>query len=211
MADDNDGGQQGGGQEPQQPDGGQGDGGKPEPDTTDWKAEARKWEQRAKDNAKAAKENSAAAKKLADLEAANQTAQEKAEAAAKAAEERAAAALARAGSSELRSLLTEAGVPNAAAIVEDLNLARFTGEDGSVDPEKAAALVEKYKPLIPPSGPRAPAPNPAQGNGSAPRTLAEQIAAINLNGATPGERRQAVSQSLGLKARQLTQLRNNQG
>lgn len=205
---DNDEGQQGGqepeGQEPQQqPEGQQGDGAKPEPpkaDSTDWRAQARKWEQRAKENA-------SAAKKLADLEAEKLSAQERAEAAAKDAEARAQAAVNRANSSELRTLLTEAGVPNAAGIVEDLNLSRFTGEDGGVDPEKAAALVEKYKPFVPPSGPRAPAPNPGQGNGQQPRTIAEQLASLELK---PGDRN-ALRTSLNLKSRQLSQARNQQG
>jgi hypothetical protein len=190
--------------QPEQPDSGQqqDDGGKPEPkqDATDWKAKARMWESRAK-------ENSAAAKRLADIEAANQTAQERAEAAAKAAEDRAAAALARAASSDIRSALTEAGVPNAAGIVEDLNLARFLTEDGGTNADAVTALVEKYKPLIPAAGPRAPAPNPGQGNGRQPQTITEQLAGIELK---PGDRN-ATRQSLNLKSRQLIGLRNQQG
>lgn len=188
-------GQQEPGQEPAQQTEPQGDG-KPEPD---WKAQARKWEDRAKANA-------AAAKKLADLEAANQTAQEKAEAAAKAAEDRAVAALRRACSSELRSLLTEAGIPNAAGIVEDLDISRFTGDDGAVDPARATALVEKYKPFIPPSGPRAPAPNPAQGATAQPRSLAEMVAEADRQRATSGSAKDAKT-SMVLKSRLLMQAR----
>lgn len=149
-------------------------------------------------------------KKAKDLEAANQTAQEKAEAAARDAEARAAAALHRVASAEVRAALTGI-VPDPSAVVEDLNIARFIGDDGEVDGDAVKALAEKYSALTPPPGPRAPAPNPAQGNGAKPLTLAEQIAAVNLQAATPGERRQAVSRSLNLKARQLTQLRNQQG
>lgn len=205
MADNDEGQQDQGQQEPEkQPEAGQqGEGATPEPkpepkpDTTDWRAQARKWEQRAKENAQAAK-------KLADLEAANQTAQERAEAAAKAAEERAAAALARAASSDVRSALTEAGVPNAAGIVEDLNLARFLSEDGTTDADAVAALVEKYRPLVPASGPRAPAPNPGQGNGAKPLSLTEQIVAAQQAGKGPRE-------TLRLKSQQLATLRNQQG
>lgn len=46
-------------------------------DTTDWKSEARKWEQRAKDNLTAAKANEGAAQRLAALEDANKTADQK--------------------------------------------------------------------------------------------------------------------------------------
>lgn len=61
----------------------------PATDQTDWKAEARKWEQRSKENA-------AAAKKLAELEEAQKSAEQKAAEREAAAERRAAEAEARA-------------------------------------------------------------------------------------------------------------------
>jgi len=150
----------------------------PEPEP-DWKAQARKWEARAKENA-------TAAKRLAEIEAANQTAQEKAEAAARQAEERATVALHRAASSDIRAALTEAGIPNAASITEDLNISRFVADDGEINGDAVSALVEKWKPFIPPPGPRAPAPNPAQGGGGTPMTLNEII--IGLESRPAGER-----------------------
>lgn len=47
-------------------------------------------------------------------------------------------------------------VPDPAAIVEDLNLSRYLGEDGQVDMEKVAALRDRYMSLIPPAGQPAP-------------------------------------------------------
>lgn len=205
MPDDGDGQdpQQGDGQQqdPQRQNGGQGDGGKPDDgqgDVTDWRAEAQKWEKRAKENFKAAKDGSAAARKLADLEAEKLSAQERAESAAKAADERAASALARAASAEIRAALTGV-VPDPAAVVEDLNIGRFLNDDGDVDPGALKSLREKYAALAPPSGPRAPAPNPAQGSGKAPASLAERIAGIDLAGGG----RAATRESIRLKGRQL--------
>ena len=167
-----DGGDAGTGQQQGQQGSGQGgDGGKPDPD---WKAEARKWEQRAKDN-------SAAAKKLAALEAANQTDAERAQAAARQAEQRAEAAVRRVASAEIRAALTGV-VPDPAAVVEDLDLGRFIdSESGDVNGDAVAALKAKYAALAPPAGPRAPAPNPAQGAGGAPKSLGELIADAEKN------------------------------
>lgn len=139
----------------------------PAGDATDWKAEARKWEQRAKDNTSAARE-------LATIKAAQQTAEERAQAAATAAEQRAAAAVQRVASAEIRAALTGV-VPDPGAVVEDLNLARFIGDDGEVKADAVTALRTKYAALAP-AGPRAPAPNPAQGSGGTPKTVAEIIA-----------------------------------
>lgn len=47
------------------------------PKETDWKAEARKWESRAKENLSVAKANEDAAKRLAEIEEANKTAEQK--------------------------------------------------------------------------------------------------------------------------------------
>lgn len=166
-------------------------GAKPE---IDWKAKARMWEDRAKTN-------SAAAKKLADLEAASQTETERAQAAAKAAEDRAQAAVLRIASAEVRAALTGI-VPDPAAVAEDLNLAKFLTDDGEVDAEKVAALRTKYQALAP-SGPRAPLPNPAQGNGSANRSLGELVADAEKS----GDPRRSIKH----KSRQLLELRKQQG
>lgn len=176
--------------EPQGTPAGQGDGGQPKPDT-DWRAEARKWEQRAKANASAAKE-------LDGIKAAQQSAEERAEAAARAAEDRAAAALHRVASAEIRAALTGV-VPDPAAVVEDLNLARFVTDDGDVNAEAVEALRAKYSALAPPPGPRAPAPNPAQGSGGQQKTLAELIRDAEANqDRTPA----AMRELMALKSRQ---------
>src|ERR1700749_1507509 len=93
--------------------------------------------------------NAAAAKKLAEIEGANQTAQERAEAAAKAAEDRAHTATLRIASAEVRAALTGI-VPDPAAIAEDLKLAKYLTDDGEVDAEKVAALRAKYQGLAVP-------------------------------------------------------------
>ena len=182
----------------------EGDGGKP--DATDWKKEARKWEQRAKANDETARTNAAAAVKLAELEAANQTAAERAEAAAKDAEARARAAVQRVASAEVRAALTGV-VPDPAAVAEDLDLSKFTTADGDVDTDKVAALRQKYAALAP-SGPRAPAPNPAQGNAQPPKTLAEMVA--EAEAAASGSKKDT-RQLIRLKSAQLLDMRNRQG
>ncbi|HEX4018187.1 MAG TPA: hypothetical protein VHX15_15740 [Frankiaceae bacterium] len=164
-----------------------------QPDTTDWKAQARKWEARAA-------ENKAAAKKLAEIEAANQSAQERAETAAKAAEDRAQAATLRIASAEVRAALTGI-VPDPAAIVEDLNLAKYLTEDGEVDADKVAALQAKYQALAP-AGSRAPRPNPAQGGSGQPaKTLTELVADLERK---PGKTAAEMRELMRMKARQMT-------
>lgn len=61
-------------------------------------------------------------------------------------------------------------VPDPTAIVEDLNLSKYLGEDGTVDMEKVAALRTRYVELIPPVGRPAPPSVPTgvrSGNGAA--------------------------------------------
>jgi hypothetical protein len=173
---------------------------------TDWKAEAAKWEKRAKANGETAKANAAAAKKLADIEAANLTAQEQAEARAKAAEAKAAAAVESIAAARLEAALTGL-VDDPAAEVADLNISRFLGDDGQVDPEKVSALKARYASRVPPSGPRAPAPNPAQGNGTRQLTLTEMVAELERK---PGRSREEQRELGRLKARQLAQIRQGQ-
>lgn len=62
----------------------------PEPKEIDWKSEARKHEARAKENAAKAKANEGAAQRLAEIEEANKTAEQKANERLAAAEQRAA-------------------------------------------------------------------------------------------------------------------------
>ena len=74
----------------------------------DWKAQARKWEERAKENKAKADSNDAAAARLAELEEANKTAEQKAQ-------ERLEAAERRASELESKAILAEAaagtGIP----------------------------------------------------------------------------------------------------
>jgi hypothetical protein len=111
-------------------------------DTTDWKAEARKWEQRAKDNQKAAK----------DFEAQRKAAMTEAERAVVEAEERGrTAALTSFGQRLVRTeFIAEAAKRNsnfdATSILDDLNLARYIGEDGEPD---SKAIVKAAQRLIP--------------------------------------------------------------
>lgn len=164
---------------------------------TDWKAEAEKWKAQSRKHEDRAKANSAAAKKLADIEAASQTETERAQAAAKAAEERAAAAEQRAASALIRSTLVDAGYSSehAAALIEDMNVARYIGDDGQVDTD---AVRGKYAPLAPASGPRAPGPNPAQGSGGRPKTLGELVA--DAEKASSGSRNDTLA-AMRLKSR----------
>lgn len=111
-------------------------------DTTDWKAEARKWEQRAKDNQKAAK----------DFEAQRKAAMTEADRAVLEAEERGrTAALTSFGQRLVRTeFIAEAAKRNpgydASAILDDLNLTRYIGEDGEPD---SKAIVKAAQRLIP--------------------------------------------------------------
>lgn len=118
-----------------------------EADSTDWKAEAekyralqKKWEARAKDNATAAKERD-------ELRKQSMTEQEKAveEASAKARTEervRLAGKLARQG-----FLAAAAGrIPHAPSVADDLNLAKYVGEDGEIDEAGLAELVDRLAP-----------------------------------------------------------------
>ena len=174
----------------------EGEGGKPE---TDWKAEARKWERRAKANEATAATNAAAATKLAEIEAANQTAAERAEAAAKAAEDRAQSAVLRIASAEARAALTGI-VPDPAAVVEDLNLSRYVNADGEVDTDAIAALRAKYAALAPAAGPRAPGFNPAQGANASGPSLNDLI--------RDAEQKRNPRESIRLKSAQLRELQN---
>jgi len=111
-------------------------------DDTDWKAEARKWEQRAKDNQKAAK----------DFEQQRKAAMTEAERAVLEAEERGrTAALTSFGQRLARTeFIAEAARRNpgfdATSILDDLNLARYIGEDGEPDSKAIAKAAQRLIP-----------------------------------------------------------------
>lgn len=113
------------------------------------------------------------------LEEASKTELEKAQETAKAAAERATKAADRIVTAELRAALTGV-VDDPKALIEDLNLARFRGEDGEVNEEAISALREKYAALAPKPGMK---PNPAQGKSASPApTVHDQIAQAQAAG-----------------------------
>ncbi|MFJ5089977.1 hypothetical protein [Streptomyces sp. NPDC088674] len=116
-------------------------------DETDWKAEAEKWKAQSRKHEDRAKANAGAAKERDELRRQGMSDAEKLadEAAAKArVEERTklAGRLARSG-----FLAAAAGrVPNASTVADDLNLARYVGEDGEIDEKGLAELVDRLAP-----------------------------------------------------------------
>jgi hypothetical protein len=118
-------------------------------DTTDWKAEARKWETRAK-------ENSAAAK---DQERQRLAAMTEAERAVAEAEARGrTSALTDFGQRLARSDFVAAAARrnpawDASAVLDDLNLARYVGEDGEPDSKAIEKAVERLVPEATSTGP----------------------------------------------------------
>lgn len=121
-------------------------------DPTDWKAEARKWEQRAKENKAAA----------AEVEKARKAAMTESERAVAEAEERGRKAAVTAYGERLArtEFIAEAAKRNggfdASAILEDLNLARYIGEDGEPDSKAIAAAVGRLIPEVNASSPQPP-------------------------------------------------------
>lgn len=119
----------------------------PDADSTDWKAEAEKYKALMRKHEARAKENAGAAKERDELRKQSMTEQEKAveEASAKArAEERVrlAGKLARQG-----FLAAAAGrIPHAASVADDLNLAKYVGEDGEIDEGGLKELVDRLAP-----------------------------------------------------------------
>jgi hypothetical protein len=113
-----------------------------QPDGTDWKAEARKWEQRAKENREAAKQ----------LEQQRKAAMTESERAVAEAEERGrTAAVQQYGQRLARTeFIAEAARRNpgfdASQILDDLNLARYIGEDGEPDSKAIAKAVQRLIP-----------------------------------------------------------------
>ena len=140
---------------------------------TDWVAEARKWEKRAKENASRLKEAEPKLSEYDRLVEASKTDLERAQATAQKANESLAGYRERLASAELRVALTGV-VPDPAAVIEDLNVAKFIGEDGEVNADAVAALRGKYAALAP-EAKRAPAPNPAQGSSANGASTASQL------------------------------------
>lgn len=122
-------------------------------EVTDKDAEIEKWKALARKHEGRAKENSKAQKELDELRKQSMSDQEKAvEEARDAGRQEATASLAqKLAAAELRAALTGL-VENPSEIVEDLNLAKFVGDDGEVDTDKVNALKEKYADLKPDTG-----------------------------------------------------------
>jgi hypothetical protein len=111
-----------------------------QPDGTDWKAEARKWEQRAKENREAAKA----------LESQRKAAMTE-RAVAEAEERGRTAAVTQYGQRLARTeFIAEAAKRNpgfdATSILDDLNLARYIGEDGEPDSKAIAKAAQRLIP-----------------------------------------------------------------
>lgn len=109
---------------------------------TDWKAEARKWQDRAKANHGASKE-------LEELRKRTETDQERAVRAAR--EEARTEALREVGVARAEDAIRFSvgdKVPEKELdeLLEDLNLARFLNDDGSVDRKKVSAYVARITP-----------------------------------------------------------------
>lgn len=119
-------------------------------DDKDWKAEAEKWQTQARKHEKRAKDNSTAAKELEKLKASMMSEQEKAVAEAEARGRQAAVGEVgqRLAAAEIKAALTGV-VPDPAALVDDLNLAKYVGEDGQVDADAVAELRKKFEALKP--------------------------------------------------------------
>lgn len=109
------------------------------------------------------------------LEEASKSELERAQEAARVADERARATVQRVAVAELKAALTGV-VPDPAAVIEDLNMARFLNDEGDVNADAVSALRQKYAALAPVPQPRM-QPNPAQGTSAhPPLSLAERIA-----------------------------------
>ena len=127
-------------------------------DTTDWKAEARKWEQRAKENKAAATE----------VEKARKAAMSESERAVAEAEERGRMSAVTAYGERLArtEFIAEAARRNpgfdAAAVLDDLNLGRYIGEDGEPDSKAITAAVGR----LVPEGSTGPTPPPSFDGGT---------------------------------------------
>ena len=116
----------------------------------DWQAEAEKWKALARKHEDRAKENGAAARELEKLREASLSEAEKAVAEA---EKRGRTAALTEVATKLAAAEVKAAlagvVTDPAAIVEDLNLAKFITADGDVDAKAVTALRDRYAALAP--------------------------------------------------------------
>lgn len=142
-----------------------------QPDTTDWKAEARKWEQRAKENSSKARE----------LEKQQQAAMTDAERAVAEAEARGRTAATqdfgkRLATAEIRAAALDAD-RDLTGVFDYLDLARFVDEDGEPDDKAIKAFVDGL-PIRDDGKPRAPKPDANQGRSGSkgPKTTADSFA-----------------------------------
>lgn len=147
-----------------------------QPDTTDWKAEARKWEQRAKDNSNKARE----------LEKQQQAAMTDAERAVAEAEARGRTAATvdygkRLATAEIRAAALDSD-RDLTGVFDYLDLARFLDEDGEPDDKAIKAFVDGL-PVRDDGKPRAPKPDPNQGRSGAagPKSTADSFAEFFRN------------------------------
>jgi membrane protein involved in colicin uptake len=125
----------------------------------DWKAEARKWESRAK-------ENKGAAERLAEIEEANKSAEQKAA-------ERLAVAEKAAAEAEAKVLRRDI------AIEHKLSAADAALLDTITDEAALRSLAARLTPSDEPAGARTPRPDPNQGkSGRVPATTGDQFAAF---------------------------------
>jgi hypothetical protein len=146
--------------------------GAPKGNATDWEAAAKKWE-------KLAKQNKNATEKLAKLEAAAMSEQEKAVAAAKAEghAEAMKAAGTRLAAAELKSAAKDKGL-NLAKVQEFLKVDAFVDENGDVDSKAIEKAVAAFAEVAPPAAPgKSGAPLPG-GSGSRPNTTTSLNAAV---------------------------------
>jgi type II secretory pathway pseudopilin PulG len=97
------------------------------------------------------------------LQAAQQTAEQKAQQQAEEAQQRAVEAMQKAARTTVKTALVGV-VDDPESVVDDLNIAKFLTDDGEIDEDAVTALRDRYAAL---GGgkPRTPAPNPAQGQG----------------------------------------------
>ena len=116
----------------------------------DWKAEAEQWKAMARKHEDRAKQNGAAARELEKLREASLSEAEKAVAEAeKRGRTGALAEVAeRLAAAEIKAALTGV-VGDPAAIVADLNLAKFVTASGDIDAKAVTALKDRYAALAP--------------------------------------------------------------
>lgn len=137
----------------------------------------------------AEKEAKAAKAELDKLRKAQMTEQEQAVAAAReeGKAEATSAVVQRLAAAEIKAALTGV-VPDPTAIVEELNLARYVGDDGEVDAEKVAALKAKYEGITSGQAPPPPPPPPGVPKGARPSTSeVKQLTHADLKGMTPAQ------------------------